>query len=323
MLAATTVKELRFSELYLGHETLDDRFSETPGADVNILSAGPALRRDLDLLLAMCRDALAAVSNSQRCRVLYDGVPYHVSVMRTTGGTVFVLRRIAGTIPSLSSLGIPDAYLRRLQVRDMSGLFIISGPSKSGKTTTACALIKQRLQAFGGLAVTGEELIELPLEGHHGTGVCYQTTIGGQLSFREGWNNLMRSGAQIIFVDEIRDEESAAAVLRASMEGRLIITTIPADSAIQAIIKLDALAAERLAPASVKTLMADGLAGVLHQRLGRDGKQPLMTETLFLRDALRTRSILRDGAYDQLAVDIKQQMAAMISSYEPARRVLA
>jgi len=87
--------------------------------------------------------------------------------------------------------------MRALMNPDLSGLLIISGAIKSGKTTAACAIIKARLQQFGGVAVTIEDPIELPLEGSYGDGVCYQTTINKETRNQlDAFRRAMRWGAK-------------------------------------------------------------------------------------------------------------------------------
>lgn len=317
----TKVKQLSFSDLYLGHPTLGDVFSDVPGAEVNPLPANPLLLDDLALLNTACREAKKDVPPMTDFKVTYDGIAYRASVMMTLSGEVFVLRKIADTIPSLAELGIPQAYIRHLISKDLSGLFIISGAIKSGKTMTACSLVKERLAAYGGVAVTAEDPIELPLEGTHSTGICYQTPVtrdnGG---FIETFRHLVRWGARIILIGEIRDQDAAAEVLQASVNGHLIISTMHAENVIQTISKLHALANENLAPGSAQSLIADGLAGVLHQRLGRGMKKKLETEFLFLKDATAAKNTLRSGKYELLASDIRQQMASMIAENATAQR---
>ncbi|HVK95708.1 MAG TPA: ATPase, T2SS/T4P/T4SS family [Noviherbaspirillum sp.] len=324
MMTATKVKELEFSDLYLGHPGLADRFSDVPGSGVNPLPAGPALRDDLTQLTNLCAEERKRSPNVGDFKVSYDEVNYRVSVMPSQGGNVFVLRKIADTISSMAELGIPQAYIRRAMTRDLSGLFVVSGAIKSGKTMTACAMLKDRLTAYGGVAVTGEDPIELPLEGGHGQGVCFQTTAPRNPSqFIDAFRNLVRWGARIILIDEIRDQDVAAEVLQASINGHLIITTMLAENVVQTITKLHALANDKLAPGSARSLLADGLVGVLHQQLVRGPKHSakLETEFLFLKDAPVTKTVLRKGEYELLATDIRQQMAAMITENAAAQRL--
>ncbi|MFB9241733.1 Flp pilus assembly complex ATPase component TadA [Massilia antarctica] len=314
MLDVTAVRQLVFSDLYLGHPTLEDRFCDVPGAPANPLCASAALRDDLDLLIGVCKAALAGPRAPARCRVAHDGVDYHMTTMVTAGGQVFVLRKLAGTIRSLAELGIPNAFIPALLGRGLSGLFLVAGAAKSGKTSTACAIVKERLAAHGGVALTGESLIELPLEGSYGDGVCYQTGTGADASVAEALRRVLGSGAHIILLDEIRDQESAVAALRASIDGYLLISTMRADSATQAIGKLESLAAERLGAVHARALMADGLAGVLHQQLGASAKITLRTDMLMLKEAPSARSHLRSGQYDLLAAIARQQMAVLIAA---------
>jgi twitching motility protein PilT len=322
MSEATKLKELAFSDLYLGHPSLENRFSDVSGANVNPVPAGPALREDIGQLIDICRDALKTSPLASELKVCHDGVTYRVSVMQTLAGTVFVLRRVANNIESLAELGIPQAYIRHLMTRDLSGLMVISGAVKAGKTMTACALVKDRLSAYGGVAVTGEDPIELPLEGSYGQGICFQTTMPrDKRDFADSFRQLVRSGARIILIDEIRDQETAAEVLQASINGHLIVTTMLAENVIQTITKLHGLANNKLAPGSAQSLIADGLAGVLHQQIVRGPRPKMETEFLFLKDAPVTKTVLRNGKYEMLASDIKQQMASMISGNATARRI--
>lgn len=322
MSEATKLKELAFSDLYLGHPSLESRFSDVSGANVNPIPASPSLVNDIDELIAVCRDALKATPSATELKVCHDGVTYRVSVMQTLAGTVFVLRKVANTIESLAELGVPQAYIRHLMTRDLSGLFVISGAVKAGKTMSACAMVKDRLAAYGGVAVTGEDPIELPLEGSYGQGICFQTAMPrDRRDFPDAFRQLVRSGARTILIDEIRDLDTAAEVLQASINGHLIITTMLAENVIQTITKLHALANNKLAPGGAQSLIADGLAGVLHQQIVRGPKPKMETEFLFLKDATITKTVLRNGKYEMLASDIKQQMASMISGNAAARRM--
>lgn len=315
------VRQLAFSDLYLGHPLLGDLFADVPGADVNPLPANALLREDLVQLKAVCREALKSTSPMSEFKVRYDSAAYRVSVMHTLGGEVFVLRKIADAVHSLAEIGIPQAYIRHLMAPDLSGLFIVSGAFKAGKTMTACALVKERLTAFGGVAVTAEEPIELPLEGSYGQGVCYQTQVSHKSgSFAEVFRHVVRWGAKIIFVSEIRDPDAAVEVLQASVNGHLVITTMNAENVVQTISKLHALANERLAHGNTQALLADGLAGVLHQKVGRDSRKKIETEFLYLRDAPAAKATLRSGKYELLNSDIRQQMASMIAGNATAQR---
>lgn len=324
MISATKVRELEFSDLYLGHPSLADRFTDVPGAPANPMPAMPELQEDLGRLSTLCYEALHSEPSQVEFKIRHDATEYRASVMRTLGGTVFVLRRMAPVVQTLAGLGIPQAYARYMMAREMSGLFIVSGPIKSGKTTTACAMLRDRLTAHGGVAVTGENPIEVPLEGMHGQGVCFQTVLPGSRSdFQQAFRQLTRWRARIILIDEVRDPETAVELLQASTNGYLIITTMMAENVIQTLFKLHTLANEKLVNGSAQALLSEGLLGVLHQRLVRGAKAKLETEFLFLRDAPNIRTVLRQGKYDALGNDMRLQMATMISESAAANRFAA
>ena len=321
---ADKIRELEFSDLYLGHPALANRFSDVPGAAINPLPAGPSLQEDLRLLTEACMAEWEKASDADEFKVVYDGVNYRVSTMPTQGGNVFVVRKIASVVSTLTDLGIPQAYIRRMMMRDLSGLFIVSGPHKSGKTMTAGAMLKDRLTSHGGVAVTGENPIELPLEGGHGNGVCFQTALPHEPgNLADAFRSMMRWRADTILIDEIRDQESAAELLKASFNGYLVITTMLADDVVQTVTRLHALTNERFGPGSANALLADGLLGVLHQQMVRGAKHApkLETEFLFLKDAPTTRTVLRKGEFELLTAEIRKQMAAMISENASAHRM--
>lgn len=321
---AENVRELEFSDLYLGHPFLQDRVSDVPGAAVNPLPAGPALREDLERLTEACVAERARSADAAQFKVSYDDACYRVSTMPARGGDVFVVRRIASAVYSLAELGIPQAYIRRMMTRGLSGLFVVSGPLKSGKTMTAGALLRDRLGAHGGVAVTGENPIELPLEGVHGHGLCFQTVLpGAPGALAEAMRNIMRWRAGTILIGEIRDEESATELLKASFNGYLVITTMLAEDVVQTVTRLNALLSERRGPGNARALLADGLLGVLHQQMLRGARHApkLETEFLFLKDAPATREVLRKGEFALLTTAIRQQMAEMIGEHATARRV--
>jgi Tfp pilus assembly pilus retraction ATPase PilT len=309
MTTASKVRELDFSDLYLGHPSLGDWFSDVAGAQSNPLRAGEALRADLNLLTAACRRELQATPSAADFAVRHDGASYRVSVLRASAGATFALRKIAAHVPPLAELGIPRTVIASLMTRDLSGLLIVSGGVKAGKTTTACALAKDRLAAYGGVTVTGEMPIELPLEGNHGQGICFQTAMPRDpREFSDAFRTLIRSGARTVLIDEIRDRDTAAAVLEASTSGQLIVTTMLADSALQTVVKLHALANHKLSGGSAQSLIADGLVGVLYQKMVRGSLSAVATEFLFMKDAPTLKTVLRNGEYRLLASDVRQQL---------------
>lgn len=308
--APSTVRELEFSDLYLGHPVLGNRLSDVPNAPANPVVAGQELREDLQQLHSRCNAEVQKNPSITDFKIEYDDVSYRVALMHSLGGDVFVLRRAANEIRSMDELGIPEIYQSRMLTEQLTGLLLIAGPMKSGKTSTACALIRERLVKYGGVAVTAEDPIELPLEGEHEPGVCFQTPVKGDKSgYADAARQMVRLGAKIILLGEIRDGKVAAEALRAGVNGHLVISTIHADDVQTAIRRLQAMASEEFDAAAASALMADGLAGVFSQKLTGTNTKRLEATMLMIKGYDSVRNAIRSGAYERLGNDINYQMA--------------
>lgn len=309
-----TVRQMKFSDLYLGHPVLGHRIADVPGEPANPVLAGEELQGDIQKLISECRSVQESTVTGTDFVVVYDEIQYRVSVMPSVGGDVFVLRRMAFAVDSLRDLGVHEAYRERMLHKDLCGLFLISGAMKSGKTSTASAMVRERLMSYGGVAVTAEDPIELPLEGQHGAGVCYQTAVrrdkGG---FAEAARHIVRWGAKLILIGEIRDGDVAAEALRAGVNGHLVISTIHAENSINAIRRLQAMAAETFDTGTAQSLLADGLAGVMHQSLKGDPRR-LETELLMVKGVDSAVSNIRNGSFERLQSDLKLQMANIVNT---------
>jgi twitching motility protein PilT len=315
---ASRLRDLEFSDLYLGHPRLESWFSGVSGLAISALPLDHALHDELALLAAACEDAAARGGAPHAAfRVLHDEVSYRGMPLLTAAGRIFLLRRLPGQPETLSSAGIPPAYVRRITARFLSGLFIVCGGPRSGRTTTAGALLKERLLLHGGLAVTVEDPVELSLAGPHGEGLCLQTSFPstGEEHFPAALRGLLRNGAGMVLVDEVSTPAVAAAVLQAAIGGPLVVATLQSEDILQCLVKLHALASERLGADNARVLLSEGLAGILHLQIARPPrhKAKLESEFLFLDDAPAPRALLRRGEYEQLASVMRQQMATMIS----------
>ncbi len=296
----TRVGDMAFSELHLGYPALGDRLCDAHN-HVAPLPGNESLRRDVEALRSVCDQAQRYAAPSGEFKVVYDDVPYRVMLLDTRQGRVLVLRRLSDAVGALADLGIAQVCAGQLLAQDLAGLLLVAGPARSGKTTTASTLVKERLSLYGGVAVTVEDPSELPLEGRHGTGICYQALVPALGDgFAEAFERIARWGPNLLFVGEIRDRDTAVQALRASVGGRLVITTIQADSLVKAVMRLQTLVNEKVVGGGAQ-LLADGLAGVLHQRLMGLARQRPVAEYLSLRDAPDIRRHIADGRYDLLA----------------------
>ncbi|WP_395541047.1 GspE/PulE family protein [Neotabrizicola sp. sgz301269] len=157
----------------------------------------------------------------------------------------------------LDSLGFPPAIPARLRaILDRpSGLFLATGPTGSGKTTTLYAAIAH-LNTPRRKIVTVEDPVEYNIAGVQQ--VQTHDEIG--LTFARVLRGILRHDPNVILVGEIRDRETAEIAVRAAQVGRLVLSTLHTNSAAGAVTRLVDLGVPEF-------LVRDVLRGVLGQEL--------------------------------------------------------
>ena len=150
----------------------------------------------------------------------------------------------------------PDLIARVLRILERpSGLFLVTGPVGSGKTTTLYTAISH-LNTVGRKIVTVEDPVEYNLPGIQQVQV--HDEIG--LSFPRVLRGILRHDPNVILVGEIRDEATAEIAVRAAQVGRLVLSTLHTNSASAAVSRLVDLGVPEF-------LLRDVLRGVLGQEL--------------------------------------------------------
>ena len=188
-------------------------------------------------------------------------INFRVSILPTRYGEKCVLRvlKSKGTIISLSQLA-PDVQIIKFLnslVRYRQGLFLVAGPTGSGKTTTLYSLLNQ-IDRTKSNVVTIEDPIELDLPNTNQTQVNEEIGLGYENVLR----NILRQDPDVILVGEIRDRKSLEMVFQAALTGHLVLATVHATNSIEVIPRLLDLGASYEQIASV-------LLGSMSQRLIR------------------------------------------------------
>ncbi len=197
-------------------------------------------------------------------------VDFRVSTLPSYFGESLVLRILR---PESAKLGIPslgfeqDDYSRFQRIiRRPNGVFLVTGPTGSGKTTTLYGAINE-LNRPDRKIITAEDPVEYNFTGINQVQVNDQ--IG--LSFAKILRAMLRQAPNIILVGEIRDKEVAEVAIQAALTGHLVFSTLHTNDAPSAI--------TRLIDMGVKPfLVASSIQAVLGQRLIRkicdDCKEP-------------------------------------------------
>jgi type IV pilus assembly protein PilB len=188
-------------------------------------------------------------------------VDFRLSSLPTQFGESLVLRMLdhRKMMRRLASLELPAALEQSLHqlLQKPHGLFIVTGPTGAGKTTTLYACL-QELQAKNLKLITAEDPVEYEIEGI--MQVPIQETIGR--TFQRVLRSFLRHDPDVIMVGETRDEETAHIAMQASLTGHLVLTTLHTNDAAGAISRLIDMGMDPL-------MIATTLEGVLAQRLVR------------------------------------------------------
>ena len=226
------------------------------------------------------------------------------NVAKQRGTINLVIRLLPLTIPTLDELGLPEVC--KELVLKPRGLVVVSGSSGSGKSTTLAAMINYLNGIESRHVVTIEDPIEYIYSNHRCT--ITQRELGSDtLSFAEALKHVLRQDPNVILVGEMRDLETAAAVLTIAETGHLILTTGHAPSASQAIERIIDLFPpheRHLAQSRLASL----LLGVLCQALipKADGSGRIAAVEIMLATPA-VRNLIREGKIYQLPSAIRTQ----------------
>ncbi|NSW58115.1 MAG: Flp pilus assembly complex ATPase component TadA [Armatimonadetes bacterium] len=198
-----------------------------------------------------------------RFSTVIDGrsIDFRASVLPTVLGEKMVLRILdaAKSRVALSDLGLSDSEFERLEwaIKRPHGLFIVTGPTGSGKTTTLYAVL-QHLNDTTQNIVTCEDPVEYCLERINQV----QLNQKAGLTFAAFLRSVLRQDPDVIMVGEMRDTETMELGIRAALTGHMVLTTLHTNDAPGAVSRLLDMGAEPY-------LVASALVGVVAQRLVR------------------------------------------------------
>jgi len=184
-----------------------------------------------------------------------------VSVLPTVYGEKCVMRLAMkkALSRSKSTLGLTDeavAKFDRILARP-NGIVLVTGPTGSGKSTTLYTALSE-LNSDAVNIVTVEDPVEANIEGVNQVQVNPKT----DLTFANALRSILRQDPDIIMIGEIRDSETAAIAVQASITGHLVVSTLHTNDTAGSITRLMDMGVESY-------LLADSTAGIIAQRLVR------------------------------------------------------
>jgi twitching motility protein PilT len=251
-------------------------------------------------------EALASPAIWERFQERYDadfayayetgGCRLRVNYFRDRVGPGLVCRVIPNQIPDPDKLGVPEPVKRLATLSKV--LFLVTGPTGSGKSTTLAAILDLANQKRKDHILT----IEDPIEFVHPRKGCLvnQREVGTHTeSFKTGLRAALREDPDVVLVGEMRDLETIAIALETAATGHLVFGTLHTSSAIGTIDRIvDQFPSDR--QQQIRVMLADCLKCVVSQvllkRIG--GGRVAALETLFITPAIA--NLMREGKNFQI-----------------------
>ena len=180
---------------------------------------------------------LSAQDGKIQTKIENEDLDIRISIVPIVHGEKCVMRLLSARYRQfgLSDLGMHDADLKK--VTDASnkpyGMILSTGPTGSGKTTTMYAILKILNTKERNIA-TIEDPIEYEITGLNQIQVNPKTN----LTFAEGLRSILRQDPNIIYVGEIRDDETADIAVNSAMTGHLVLSTLHTNDAATALPRL-------------------------------------------------------------------------------------
>jgi twitching motility protein PilT len=211
---------------------------------------------------------------------------------RGSMGAVF--RKIPVEIPDFDYLKLPEVIKK--VVRQPNGLFLVTGPTGSGKSTSLAAIIDYLNREENGHIMTMEDPIEFVHA--HKSCIINQREVGTDThSFHDALKHSLRQDPDYILVGELRDLETIEMAMTAAETGHLVFATLHTNSAVQTISRIVNVFPSHQQPA-IRQLLAATLTAVMTQQLipnsnkpGRSAAIELMIPNLSIRNLIREDKI--------------------------------
>ena len=240
-----------------------------------------------------------------------DQARFRVAVFRQKGNLSIVLRRIPTNIMTFEEIGLPKicaALCRRPR-----GMFLVTGPTGCGKTTTLATMINYINENLDRHIITIEE----PIEYYHShkKSIINQRAVGMDVpSFGEALRRILRQDPDVILVGELRDLETIESAVRAAETGHLVFATVHTTSAAGTVTRLiDVFPVDQ--QEQIRIQLSSNLIAVLSQALcplatgrGRVAAYEFMVVTPAIANLIRENKTYRIDSSIQTGKKLGMQL---------------
>ena len=225
-----------------------------------------------------------------------DKARFRVAVFKQRGDIGMVLRQIPNLFLTFEQLGLPSAPIQKLLERPR-GLFLVTGPTGSGKTTTLASMINHMNDTMDHHVITLED----PIEYYHQHKKCTinQRAIGVDVpSFAEALRRALRMDPDVILVGEMRDLETIESAITAAETGHVVFGTLHTTGAQGTVNRIiDAFPSNQ--QEQIRVQLSTALIGILSQQLlhkipkGRVAAYELLVLTPAIQNLIREGKTFR------------------------------
>ncbi len=257
-----------------------------------------------------CQKELAEAGGADFGFAFNDQARFRVSVFKQRGNIAMVLRQIPSRLLTFEQLGLP-AVVQRLCARPR-GLFLVTGPTGSGKSTTLASMINYINETFDHHIIT----IEDPIEFYHSNkrSTVNQREVGVDVpSFSEALRRALRQDPDVILVGEMRDLETIEAAISAAETGHVVFGTLHTTGAQGTVNRIiDAFPTNQ--QEQIRTQLSTAIIGVISQTLlpkiggGRVAAYEMLVVTSAIGNLIRENKTFRINSSIQTGAKLGMQL---------------
>lgn len=225
-----------------------------------------------------------------------DAARFRVAIFKQRGNCSLVLRQIPNKLLTFEQIGLPS--MAESICRRPRGLFLVTGPTGSGKSTTLAAMINWINEQFDRHIITMEDPVEFYHP--HKKSIVVQREVGVDVpSFSEAIRRALRQDPDVMLVGEMRDLQTIGAAITAAETGHLVFGTLHTNGAASTISRIiDAFPSD--AQEQIRVQLANNLIAVLSQTLcpridveGRVAAYEFMYTTPSIQNLIRENKVFR------------------------------
>jgi twitching motility protein PilU len=243
---------------------------------------------------------------------------FRVNVFKQRGTAAVVIRYIPGDIPKFETLGLPEVL--KDMIVQKRGLMLVVGSTGSGKSTTLASLLDHRNEIKAGHILTLEDPIEFIFKNRRS--IVSQRQIGTDTdSLQIALKNAMRQAPDCIFIGEIRDVETMTAAIAYAQSGHLVVATLHANNANNALNRILTFYSPENRPALLQDL-ASTLKGVVCQRLLKSQQGGRVPAVEVLLNTRHIQELIEQGRLSEIKEAMVKSMAQGSITFDQALAVL-